>query len=308
MAAKTWVPGVAAAAVVLVIGAGVVLARSGGDPDPAAAAPASTARFADLLVRDGDLVEMSGQVQAVPGRPVRFCSPVAVAGIGYPPGQEPAPPYCTTGVTLLGADLSRLSRPSTVKGVRLGYARIEGRYRAGTVTVTRQAPPDADRPAPAGAPEHPPCPAPAGGWSAEAPQGHDEAVTSYVAAHRDRFTETWIGWPDGYPKNYTGTGPLPKQVLVVGTTGDVAAARRELTGKYAGNLCVVPARYAYAEVAAVYAAAMPPRPGVYSYSQGVETVRIDLVIVDPATLTWLRRLDGSNGIVVPTPDVRPLRS
>jgi hypothetical protein len=315
---RWWVPAGAAAAVVLVATGIVVVSRAGGDdPGPAAAAarPAAADPLAALLVRDGDRVVVSGEVRAVPGRPVRFCAAQAVGLPGYPPGQEPPLPYCDFGVTLVGVDLSRLSQPRTVHDVRTGGARIEGRYAAGTITVQRQAAPDLVHPTPSGPPQRPPCPAPAGGWSGESPRTEAQKGTlaAYVRAHPDRFAEPWVAWPNEPPPTSDPGGDvrLPAQVMVVGTTGDVAAARQELARVSSGNLCVTRVKHPAAEIAAVYARAADPGgpsgPGVYGYSQDLQSVSVTLVVVDPAALAWLRRLDAGRGIVTAVPDVRPLR-
>ena len=97
--------------------------------------------WADQVVRDGDRVTGRGQVVALPGRPVQLCAPYATIAI-YP---EPVPAPCRVAVTVTGLDLDRLTHRKERDGAVWGSARVEGVYRAGTLTVTRQLD---DRPGP----------------------------------------------------------------------------------------------------------------------------------------------------------------
>jgi len=85
-----------------------VAQSNGNDPD-------------SLLLRNGDRVELSGEVIAAPGKSPIYCAPHAEVAIGYPPGKEPAP-TCSADISvkLIGVDLDRLTEASTIKGVRSG--------------------------------------------------------------------------------------------------------------------------------------------------------------------------------------------
>src|SRR5829696_6887440 len=171
VAVRRWAPVAAGAAVLVVGGGAALLARSG--PGPAAAgrpgAPAATSTAApaprtleQLRVRPGDTVTASGTVVAAPGKPVRFCAPVADGLVGTT-GPE-RPPECWLAVTLLGADPGRLTDPKTFGGTRWGQAAITGRWSRGTITVTAQGAPVPDPGPDSTLPGRPPCPAPVGGW------------------------------------------------------------------------------------------------------------------------------------------------
>ena len=96
-------------------------------------APAGPPARSDQVVRDGDRVAGRGQVVALPGRPVQLCAPYATIDI-YP---EPVPRACRVAVTVTGLDLDRLTHRGR-DGAVWGTALVEGVYRAGTLTVTRQ--------------------------------------------------------------------------------------------------------------------------------------------------------------------------
>ena len=320
MDTRRWMlPGLAAGAVVAVA-AGVVLGLGGRDPDrpPVAAAPAPATSVpaadpADLLVRDGDQVAVSGEVRAVPGRPVRICAPLAVAAPGYEPGQEPAPEYCEAGVTVRGLDLATITGRTLHRGVVSGRARVEGRYAVGVVTVARQAPPDPEADRPSALTEHPPCPPPAGGW--QAGQDRADALVSYLAAHPDQYVDSWVTYPDGYPKSDDGSTPQAyTTVSVVGTVLDPAAVEPALRKVHRGNLCVVRVTKPKAVLDAVTQRLVTGETGfrehgVYSVSPDGITGRVDveLVVLDAAAQRWLRQADDRTGTVTPHPWVRPLR-
>ncbi|WP_344519803.1 hypothetical protein [Paractinoplanes durhamensis] len=159
-----------------------------------------------LIVREGDLVEASGPVEAGS----RMCSPAPDPllfdtpcrwGIQVP-GVEPTPGATVRGRWHPGrlSDIQRMpySPPSTG---RLG---------------------DPDMP-----PDTPPCPAPAGGWR-DGEDWSDEPVRDYVRAHAEQFAEPFA--------THVGNA----RVLVVEVvSGDVDQARAALRAMYTGNLCVV---------------------------------------------------------------------
>lgn len=173
---------------------------------------------------------------ALPGRPVRLCSGLVtqVARLAYP---MPVPAYCAVGLTLVGTDLDRLADRHERDGAVWGLAEVTGVYRDRTVTVTGQrlrstAGPDRK---PDGLALPADCPAPAGGWprrEVQALPGIDQA-NRYVATHPEVLGSLSIGYPEP-----TRSGAIGTQVLLIGTTGDVTEATRQVRRWYAGSLCV----------------------------------------------------------------------
>jgi len=237
-----WVVPLAAGAAALAVVAGVVgvaAARGSAGARSAAASrplPSGTAGVLappDAVVHDGDRVRGQGLVVALPGRPVRLCTG-ATPQVAWP---TRTPAYCAIGLTLVGADLDRLADRQERDGAVWGLAEVTGVYRDRTVTVTAQdAPPAADpglKPFAPGLPAD--CKAPAGGWprrEVQALPGIDRA-NQYVGAHPDVLGSLSIAYP--YP---TRSGAIGAQVLLIGTTGDVAEATRQVRRWYAGSLCV----------------------------------------------------------------------
>ena len=235
------VPAAAGAAALAVVAGvvGVAAARGSAGARSAAASrplPSGTAGVLappDALVHDGDRVRGQGLVVALPGRPVRLCSGVTPQVLR--PNQTPA--YCTIGLTLLGADLDRLADRQERDGAVWGVAQVTGVYRDRTVTVTAQDAPAAADPGlkPFATRLPADCRAPAGGWprrEVQALPGIDQA-NQYVGAHPDVLGSLSIAYP--YP---TRSGAIGAQVLLIGTTGDVAEATRQVRRWYAGSLCV----------------------------------------------------------------------
>ena len=339
---RRWAPAAAAAAVVVIAAGGVALARLAGDggtpagaaprsPDAATpgsatpgsatpgsgapgsgapgSAPARAATLEQLRVRDGDRVTASGRVLAEPGKPVRFCAPLAEAGVGYPGPERPTP--CDVGVTLTGADVDRLTDPKEYRGTRWGQARITGTYRAGTIAVTAQEPPAPDAGADLPIPERPPCPAPPGGWEPGVPDGV-EALGRVVEADPDAYGELVVTYPDGPP-----TGPTAPpgyrdatQVALVTTVLDPATAERRLRAHYSGNLCVTRAVRSRSATDAVWRRVRPEsgwrEHGVYEGGPDYYTGRatVSLLVVDDAAYRWLADADGGTGIVEASPWLR----
>ena len=237
-----WVVPVAAGAAALAVVAGVVgvaAARGSAGARSAAASrplPSGTAGALappEAVVHDGDRVRGQGLVLALPGRPVRLCS-AASPQIDLP---TRTPAYCPIGLTLVVADLDRLADRQERDSAVWGVAEVTGVYRDRTVTVTAQdAPPALDaglKPVAPGLPAD--CRAPAGGWprrEVQALPGIDRA-NQYVGAHPDVLGSLSIAYP--YP---TRSGAIGAQVLLIGTTGDVAEATRQVRRWYAGSLCV----------------------------------------------------------------------
>ncbi len=144
-------------------------------------------------------------------------------------------------VLVTGVDEKWLVHTTTTGQAYSDSVKVEGSYRAGTLTLTTvdRFTPDPQQPFS----EPPvPCPSPAGGWR----PGHGYTLTDpnndplnrfieQVRGKPAQYTDVWEGHPDGVPPG--GSAP-PVMVMVVGTTGDVATARTELAAIFPGNLCV----------------------------------------------------------------------
>jgi hypothetical protein len=243
MAERTpWVVPVAAGAAALAVVAGVVAVvavRGSASDTPSAAVSPSTAPASDYeVVRDGDRVRGEGKVVALPGRPVRLCLG-AVAAVGVAPGQPVRiADYCPLGITLVGVDLDRLADRQERDGAVWGRAEVTGVYRDRTVTVTSQrvrAITDLEQHKPLASDLPADCPAPAGGWPRGEMQGRPgiDQTNHYVNAHPDVFGSLSFAYPEP-----TRAGAIGTQVLLVGTTGDVAEATRQIRQWYDGSLCV----------------------------------------------------------------------
>ena len=295
-----WQPLAAAAAVVVVAGGlvGVASLRSSPDAPPPAAGPA------DQIVRDGDRVAGQGFVVALPARPVQLCVPSGGATIDiYPP---PVPEPCPVAVTVTGLDLDRLSNRHEREGAVWGSAWVEGVYRARTLAVTRQEPyREAPRPD-VTAPDSVPCPEPAGGWTR--PPADLEAalhrLNQVVNRHAAEYTEPYVRYPYGWhlqdQSNRKGT-----EVYVVGTTGDVTAARRELERVFpAEHLCVTRASWSKGAMAAVQQALLTPQARAVGIGMPFpdtvnDRVTTELLVLDEAASRFLAGV--ADGRVIPEP-------
>ncbi|MEV4260123.1 hypothetical protein [Kribbella sp. NPDC049584] len=232
---RRWVPALAAASVA-VVAAGIIAVLPN-QPDrpqspPQSFAPSNQQANDELLVKPGDKVQVSGQIIAVPGKTPVFCAPLAVAGIGYPPGKEPAPscpdPFA---VKLNGLDLDQITGMTTIKGVRTGSATVSGIWRDGAIDVQQQSAPIT--PAPTPLPKLP-CAAPAGGWPSKPSNIASPAVKSFLAANAGQVYGPTTYYPNGTSRN----APV---VMMLGVAhGDVTALRAAFEKVYSGNLCVAP--------------------------------------------------------------------
>ncbi|GAB3810405.1 hypothetical protein [Kribbella italica] len=288
---RRWVVPALAAASVAAIAAAALVVLPGGDDEPVVAP--GNGKTHPLEVRDGDRVEVSGQVVAAPGVPVRYCLPVPAISVGGPGGEAPA---CAPGaaVDLTGVDLTRLIDLNVIGGVKTGNAKLVGIWKAGTIAVEEQGPPATVQPGDA-APTVP-CAAPAGGWTkGDASQSITPAIEQFVKARTADLQNPWIGWPEGFPTETTpGAPPNKPSVLMIGVAhGDVAAVRRALEPQVKGNLCVTQVKVSQSEAAKQQAAveALPIREyGITSVGLGVgdKPVRVELRILDEKTLTALK--------------------
>jgi hypothetical protein len=315
-----WQPLAAAAAVVAVAAGAIGVAaahRSAGPPATPVASgdPGGALAPVDTVVRDGDRVRGWGLVVALPGRPVRLCSgsrPQARpdGGAVVVPRQQPG--YCPVGVTLRGVDLARLTDREEQSGVVWGTAEITGVYRAGTVTVTAQGirSADADEGLPGALPAD--CPVPAGGWPRAEVQSRPGVARAgqYVAAHPDVLGSLSIAYPETTPVG----GPIATQVLLVGTTGDIGAATREIRRFYADALCVRRVEHSRSQMLAargvIDAAYVDPavraRYGLTGTGEAVVAgdPRVSMsVVVYTASTDGLRRRAGA-GVVDVDPQLR----
>jgi hypothetical protein len=238
---RRWVPALAAASVA-VVAAGVLTVLPSPKPADQATNPptaGSPQPFAqgnqandELLVKPGDKVQVSGRIIAAPGKTPVFCLPLPEAGIGYPPGKEPAP-SCPddAAVKLNGLDLDKIVGLKTIKGVRTGSAAVTGIWRDGTIDVQRQS--KATTPSDPGLPKLP-CAAPAGGWPSKPSNIASPAVRSFLAANAGQ-----VYGPTTYYPNGTSRG-APVVMMLGVAHGDAAALREAFEKVYSGNLCVAP--------------------------------------------------------------------
>jgi hypothetical protein len=159
---------------------------------------------AELIVRDGDLVEASGPVEDS-----KMCSPAPVPAINAPcPWGIRVPGVGSTdGITLRGR-----WHPGGLSGIqRMRYS----------PTWAGSLEPDHDFP------DTPPCPAPAKGWR-DGEDWDDGRVRDYLHAHAGQFAEPFA--------THLGNARI---LVVEVVSGDVNRARAALKAIYTDNLCVV---------------------------------------------------------------------
>lgn len=201
-------------------------------PTPQAAEGTGTAgkpTADDLLVRNGDKVEVNGDIVAAPGKDAMFCPPVMSTLPVVDPALQPAPSCDQNGVKLIGFDPARMTGAKIVKGVSVGEARVVGIWKDKTITVEEQAayrtPPPLDLDALA-------CPAPAGGWPSKPSNFESKAVQTFLEARQDEIAGTRFKYPEGRSRK----APV---VIAVGVAhGDLGAFRKAFETVYQGNLCV----------------------------------------------------------------------
>jgi hypothetical protein len=249
-AGRRWVPVIVAGAVLGIAGATFAVVGRSSPDEPAGptavsgpATPSATATMApvrpeDLVVRDGAEVEASGTVVSTPGKPDRFCAPQQDTGFRRP-GEE-GQPACTFGITVVGVDLDALTDAGTAGAARFGRARLRGVYRAGTLTVSAQAPPTA-RPAPT-IDRETPCPPPPGGWQPGTSPTSNDLHRYMYDEHPEQFRPLYVTYPDGIPAGPSPPGDAATVLNVEVVRGDVDQIRSELVRLFTGNLCVVARR------------------------------------------------------------------
>lgn len=297
-----WQPLAAAAVVTLVVAGGATAVAVSRDPAPA---PVPGAAPADEVVRDGDRVAGHGTVLAASGQPVQMCLAEA-SSLMYPPSA----PVCRTGVTVTGLDLDRLSGRHERDGTVWGNARVEGVYRDRTVTVSRQ---EAARPPAgpdAGSPDVVPCAEPAGGWTRPPDlEGAYVDLRQLVNRQPGELNEPFVTYPYGWHLQ-DRSGRKGTEVYVLGTTGDVAAARaRALQVFPAEHLCV--ARVTWSKGAMDDAehrlgtpAAVAAGIARVSTRVALDRVTVDLLVLDETASRFLAGV--ADGRVVPEPMLRKL--
>lgn len=255
-AVRTRLVGACALVVVAGVTAVVLVATLPGPGTGPVASGADVDRSSPL--QDGNRVSASGVVAAVPGRSVRFCTPVAVAAIGTT-GEGPPPAYCQYGVDVTGVDLAALQGRREVDGAVDGSAELHGVLQAGVLVVDRQGPPqlaDLERP-----PTTPPCPEPAGGW---ATRGEPDTLA------RQQYEDTHTGEVVASAL----ARPTPEAVVVlVLTAGDPEPVRAALSASYPGDqLCVATSAFSTAQIDAAQrdpALALTPETGVHGYGVSI---------------------------------------
>jgi hypothetical protein len=284
-----WQPLAAAAAVVLVAVAGGLAASR--PARPTGASPGA-------VVRDGDRVTGQGVVIAAPGRPVRLCLTPRLVRIGDGVA-------CQVGIPLLGVDPARIPRRQEQGGTTWGEAVVTGVYRGGGVAVSALAAPPPQPPLPDDVPaDRIDCPAPAGGWPRDSvPASAVDRLGRLVRAHPDRYALPFAHFP--YAGRDGDTTTKAAVVMEVGTTGDVAAARRELGRVFpAAHLCVAPVRWNEATKAAATAALSTPAAAAVGIQAPLgerldDVVEVELLVLDEAASRFLAGVAG--GRVVPRP-------
>lgn len=256
------------------VGLMLLTACGGGGSAPDPSDVAASAGAADQLpVVEGARVRGSGQVVAVPGRPVRLCAPVPTDLVGYPPGQEPAPQFCEIGVDVRGIDLDALAYRREKDGAVAGFAVLTGIWRSGVLQVETQEPPppapvtDADGFGPHRV-QTPPCPAPAGGWprtfKGDNISEAQPAIEAFLAEHPEAGEFLALFRPG------------PEQVLLgvaVHTQQARADAERLLRPVVGERLCITDARYTGEQVKQAQQdpalrVGPPPHP-IYSSGTGI---------------------------------------
>ena len=250
---RRWLmPVVAAASIAAVVLGLTFMVTRPGPTDPANQGSQQSSA-SDLIVHDGDTVEVTGQVIATPGQAVVFCPPRATRRDPQvpivPPGESPTPEGmdsdstcpATLAVTLTGVDLERLSSPATVQGTLIGQATLRGTWHGRSIDVTEQTAPRQTAPVPN---DSVPCPAPAGGWKVDNQDGVAErnALDAYIRANPERFSNGRIAYVDT-PSNGRAT------VMVIPVaSGDLDATQQELEAVYQGNMCITRGTLSIAEV------------------------------------------------------------
>jgi hypothetical protein len=297
--------GVVAAAVAATIAGSMAIwpkAADGPRPDTGATpTPSAMPDPAALVVRDGDVVEAAGGIEADEGKPVRFCPPAP----RFPVFNAP----CPFAIVAKGVDLTRMTkRPSGDEDGRSGWVRLRGVYRAGTLEVTHQWAEEYSFTRRVAA-TPPSCQPPAGGWQLAERDGTAAALSQYVDANSHRFSGLHVTQVGGGSSG----GPT---VIVVGVVGeDPAAVQAELRPYYAGNLCAAPARYSADrlhqadEAVSAVVQARPDRQRATIWAHGggpdIDRIEVEMVLLDPTVYAEFQKIGLD--LLALNPWLRPAR-
>lgn len=303
---RRWVPALAAASVAAVA-AGVIAVLPG--PQPTTGAPQTFAHgnqapYDDLLVRDGDRVEATGQVVVEPGKDPVFC-PRLPRPVSEQPWLTEAP-VCPAQyvVKLKNLDLDKLT-PAKPTGTKAIAVTLTGTWSDRTIDVRTQTVPKvrsttAELSLP---PDQVPCPAPAGGWSTK-PNVYDKfAIDKFITPREDQANDPQVL----YPKGRTPGAP---EVYTIGVAhGDLAAFRTAFQKVYGGNLCVHRVKFSKNELTRIGTAVfalIPKGLGVYGGGPAAEDkVGVSAVVYDDALKTALTPIGLDNLDILVA--IRPLR-
>ncbi|NEA32269.1 hypothetical protein [Streptomyces sp. SID13031] len=249
---RRWlVPTLAAASVAAIAVAALTVLPDHNEP-AVAPAPSSTPQIAegavqgkagadDLLVRNGDKVEVEGKIMVAPGQGPIFCAPQmeAMPAPLIEPATEPPAPHCRpeNSIKLIGVDLDRLTDPKTTQGVRTGLAQLIGIWKDRTITVEEQKPGKVQPVRqPGDAANELPCPEPAGGWPSLASNLDSKRVQNFLTANADQVYGPIMSYPHGSSRG------APVVVRLGVAHADVAAFRKLFETIYDGNLCMYPTK------------------------------------------------------------------
>lgn len=210
--------------------------------------------------------------------------------------EESYPPQCG-GPDIAGWDWS-LVEAESANGTTWGSYTLVGTFDGSTFTLTEPAAAP-DETVPPAASEHDftaPCPEPPGGWQPVDPERATRETFEAAAALAQGsagFAGLWIDQQTGHE---LGDNDPQQFVLVVKTTGDVAAMEEALREVWGGSLCVTTASRTEAELRASQYK-LSDSPGVYS--AGVDIVAGQVTLgVYIATEERQRELDEEYGVGV----------
>ncbi|GGM05696.1 hypothetical protein [Nakamurella endophytica] len=182
-----------------------------------------------------------------------LCRPYVDGGgaiVGGPPNPTPR---CDRPIPLTGLHADHLAGASHNADHRWARTHLVGRWDGRGLAVEQQGPPTADDVPERDVDTEVPCRPPAGGWTRGATQ-ELPGIDRIAAAVGPAFGALALGYPEGHSTGSDGDLSDAVQVVVVGTTGDVAPARAAARSVFAGNLCVVRAAHTDREIQRQHAA------------------------------------------------------
>jgi hypothetical protein len=299
---RSWRPLAVAAATVAVLATGLPSVLAAIRPQPAIPAGDMSASGSNQWALGPDTgagwsVRGTGWLVQPATGGIRLCGQFTTAS-SKPPTTGRCGPIA---VAVTGVDPGRLTHRTT-DGVRYSDAVVViGQYHNGSVAVDRVSPD------PSGGSVFPsdrgvPCAEPSGGWSpgyglsAVAQPGALDRLTKLVEAQPEVYTTAWAVHPAG------GYRPAGSPVVyVVGTTGDLTAARAALAAAYPGNLCVHPVAYGQTglEATARMLSAIDSTPIDAEIDPFTGTVLVTVVALDPHTQAALSTVDPRAVTIAP---------